>query len=247
MIRMFKDVLVAFQFLTRLPTPKIEYEPDALARAACFFPLVGIGVGVSAYLVHYLLMDHLPKTVIAIVVLLLTVLITGALHEDGFADAADGFGGGWNREQVLLILKDSRIGSFGALAIVFSFGARLVLLAQLPERRFAAFIICAHMLCRWTALPLGYFLQPARVEIGQGSRLGGKLSFARTMFSTLLTFTVAIYFFRFQFWIPMLVATAITAISGFYYKRRIGGITGDCFGATNQLTEIAIYLCGVWH
>lgn len=247
MIRTIKDVLVAFQFLTRLPTPKVEFVSDALARSACFFPLIGIGVGASACLVHYLLADHLPKSVIAIAVLLLTVLITGALHEDGFADAADGFGGGWNREQVLRILKDSRIGSYGALAIVFSFGARAILLAQLPERRFAAFVICAHTLCRWTALPLGYFLQPAQADIGQGARIGGKLSIPRTMFGTLLTATVAIYFFRFQFWIPMLVATAITFISGVYYKRRIGGITGDCFGATNQLTEIAVYLCGVWH
>ena len=247
MIRILKDVLVAFQFLTRLPVPKVEYTPDALARSACFFPLVGVVVGAFACLVHYLLRNHLPASFVVSAVLLSTVLITGALHEDGFADVADAFGGGWNREQVLTILKDSRIGSYGTLAIVFSFTTKLILLFYLPERRFAAFVICAQMLCRWTALPLGYFLHPARGEAGQGARIGGKLPIGRVIFGTLLMAIVVIYFLRFQSWIPMLTAIAITAVTGLYYKNRIGGITGDCFGATNQLTEIAVYLCGVWH
>jgi adenosylcobinamide-GDP ribazoletransferase len=94
---------------------------------------------------------------------------------------------------------------------------------------------------------LSYFLPPAQAEHGQGARMAGNLSLGRVAFGTFVTVIVTIYFLRVQFWIPMLASITIATLSGLYYKHRIGGITGDCFGATNQLTEIAVYLCGVWH
>jgi adenosylcobinamide-GDP ribazoletransferase len=246
MMRIFTDVLVAFQFLTRLPLSWVKYRPDALARSAAFFPLVGVGVGALAWGVHLLLAKHLPAAIVVIAVLLSTILITGALHEDGLADAADGFGGGWSREQVLAILKDSRIGSYGALALILSVGIRFFLLLQIPDRRFAAVVICAHTLCRWTALPLSYLLPSARIETGQGARVAGNLSLGVLMSGTAFTLTVVLYLLRLQCWPPVLASIIVTLLTGLYYKRRLNGATGDCFGATNQLTEIAIYLCAVW-
>jgi adenosylcobinamide-GDP ribazoletransferase len=113
--------------------------------------------------------------------------------------------------------------------------------------RFTAFIVSAHVLCRWTTLPLSYFLPPAREGDGQGARIAQKISLASLLLGTLLSFAIVFYFMRIEFWIPVFVALVITALSGLYYSRRIGGVTGDCFGATNQLTEIAIYFCGVWN
>jgi adenosylcobinamide-GDP ribazoletransferase len=184
---------------------------------------------------------------VALLVLTFLILITSGLHEDGLADTADGFGGGWNREQVLTILRDSRIGSFGALALVVSVLARFLLLSTLPVNRFTAFIVSAHVLCRWTTLPLSYFLPPAREGDGQGTRIAQKISLPSLLLGTLLSFAIVFYFMRIEFWIPVFVALVITTLSGLYYSRRIGGVTGDCFGATNQLTEIAIYFCGVWN
>ncbi len=212
MRRLAEELLVAFQFLTRLPISGFTYQPDSLSRSTKFFPIVGLAVGLCASLLQRVLASHLNRALVALLVLTFLVLATGGLHEDALADTADAFGGGWSREQVLTILRDSRIGAFGALALVISVLARFLLLSTIPVNRFTAWVVSAHVLCRWTTLPLSYFVPAARESDGQGA------------LATLL----------------------ITWLSGLYYFRRIGGVTGDCFGATNQLTEIAVYFCGVW-
>jgi adenosylcobinamide-GDP ribazoletransferase len=247
MRRWFVDLLVAFQFLTRLPISVSSCQPDSLSRSTKFFPLVGLVVGLAASILQGVLAPHLNRTLVAVLILTFLVLITGGLHEDGLADAADAFGGGSSREKVLTILRDSRIGSFGALALILSILARFLLLSLLPLNRFTAFVVSAHVLCRWTALPLSYFLPPAQENDGQGARIARKISPSSLITGTVLTLGIVISLMRKEFWIPCLVAIFITAASGLYYFRRIGGITGDCFGATNQLTEIAIYFCGVWN
>ncbi len=246
-MKWINDFLVAIQFLTRLPVPRVRFDPDSLSRAAKFFPVVGLMIGLGAAVVQRIAAPHLSRPLVALVVLVFLVLITSGLHEDGLADTADGFGGGWTREQVLTILRDSRIGSFGALALVLSVLARFLLLSSLPVNRFTTFVVSAHVLCRWTTLPLSYFLPPARESDGQGARIAQKLSSTSLLVGTLLSFGIVFYFMRTAFWIPVLVALVITALSGLYYFRRIDGVTGDCFGTTNQLTEIAVYFCGVWN
>ena len=246
MRRLVEEFLVAFQFLTRLPVSRVPYEPDSLSRSAKFFPIVGLLIGFGASLLQHILTPHLNRALVALLLLTFMVLITGGLHEDALADTADAFGGGWNREQILAILRDSRIGSFGALALVLSVLARFLLLSILPVSRFTALVVSAHVLCRWTALPLGYFLRPARDIDGQGARIAQRISSTSLLIGTVLSFAIVFYLQRREFWIPVLAAFVITALSGIYYFRRISGITGDCFGATNQLTEIAVYFCGVW-
>ena len=144
--RLGVEVVVAFQFLTRIPMPSIAFEVDSLSRAIKFFPLVGLVVGSGAVLLQRLLISHLGRPLVALIVLTYLVLITGCFHEDGLADTADGFGGGWTKDQILLILKDSRIGSYGATALTLSLLARYLLLASLPMERFAAYVISAHVL-----------------------------------------------------------------------------------------------------
>jgi adenosylcobinamide-GDP ribazoletransferase len=240
------EVMVAFQFLTRIPMPSIAFEADSLSRATKFFPLVGLVIGSGAVLLQRLLLSHLSRPLIALVVLLYLVLITGCLHEDGLADTADGFGGGWSKDQVLLILKDSRIGSYGATALMLSLLARYLLLASLPLDHFAAYVISAHVLCRWSTLPLSYFLPPAREQNGQGARIAKLTSLTSLIFGSAFTFAVVAIALRRLAVAPILVAILAVVSCGRFYTRKIGGVTGDCFGATNQLTEIAIYLCGVW-
>lgn len=246
MRQLVDDLLVAFQFLTRLPISRITYQPNSLSRAAKFFPVVGLVIGLGVSLLHRILTPHLDRALVALLLLTFLVLSTGGLHEDALADTADAFGGGWNREQVLTILRDSRIGSFGALALVLSVLARFLLLSILPVNRFTALVVSAHVLCRWTTLPLSYFLRPARDSEGQGARIAQQISPASLLVGTLLSFAIVFYVMWSQFWIPIIAALVITVLSGLYYCRRLGGITGDCFGATNQLTEIAVYFCGVW-
>jgi adenosylcobinamide-GDP ribazoletransferase len=244
--RVGNEIVVAFQFLTRIPMPSIAFEADSLSRATKFFPLVGLVIGFGAVLLQKLLLFHLSRPLVALIVLIYLVMITGCLHEDGLADTADGFGGARTKDQILAILKDSRIGSYGATVLVLSLLARYLLLASLPLEHFAAYVISSHVLCRWSALPLSYFLPPAREQDGQGIRIAKLTSLASLIFGSAFSLAVVAFALRWSAVAPALVAILIVALCGWVYVRKIGGVTGDCFGATNQLTEIAVYFCGVW-
>jgi adenosylcobinamide-GDP ribazoletransferase len=244
--RLGNEIAVAFQFLTLIPMPSIAFEADSLSRATKFFPLVGLVVGSGAALLQKVLMFHMSRPLVALTVLICFVLITGGLHEDGLADTADGFGGGRTKDQILAILKDSRIGSHGATALVLSLLARYLLLASLPMEHLAAYVISSHVLCRWSSLPLSYFLPPAREQDGQGARIAKLTSLASLIFGSVFSFAVVAIALRRSAVAPALVAIFTIALSGWLYARELGGVTGDCFGATNQLIEIAVYFCGVW-
>ena len=243
---MLKNIAAAFQFLTRLPLARLGYAPDALSRSAKYFPLVGAVIGLAVAAVFQLLAPHLPALIVALLAVIFSILLTGGLHEDGLADAADAFGGGWTREQVLMILKDSRIGTYGAIAVTASILLRTLMLGSLSTERFIAYVVSAHALCRWTILPLGCVLPAARQETGQGARLARQVSISSLLIGTLFTAAIAGYLLHGSAWIPAAATLAITLLTALYYRYRIGGVTGDCFGATIQLTETAIYLCGVW-
>jgi adenosylcobinamide-GDP ribazoletransferase len=244
--RLSNEIVVAFQFLTRIPMPSIAFEADSLSRATKFFPLVGLVVGSGAVLLQKLLLFRMSRPLVSLIVLIYLVLITGCLHEDGLADTADGFGGGRTKDQILAILKDSRIGSYGATALVLSLLARYLLLMSLPLEHFAAYVISSHVLCRWSSLPLSYFLPPALERDGQGARIAKLTSLASLTFGSVFSFAVVAFALRWSALALMLAAILTVALSGWLYARRIGGVTGDCFGATNQVAEIAVYFCGVW-
>jgi len=108
-----------------------------------FFPVVGLLIGASAALLHFLLSPRLPAWIVALLIVVYLVAITGCLHEDGLANAADGFGGGWEREKVLSIMRDSRIGSYGAAALTLSLIARILLIASLSPIRAVTYLIAA--------------------------------------------------------------------------------------------------------
>jgi adenosylcobinamide-GDP ribazoletransferase len=244
--RLGVDVIVSFQFLTRIPMPSTTFTSDSLPRAVKFFPLVGLVVGSGAVLVQKILISHMARPLVALAVLIFLVVITGCLHEDGLADTVDAFGGGWTKDQILFIMKDSRIGSYGATALTLSLLARYLLLAALPIEHFAAYVISAHVLCRWSSLPLSYFLPPGREQDSQGARIAKQTSMSSLIFGSAFSLSIVIYALRRASISPLMIAVLVAALSGWFYVRKIGGVTGDCFGATSQLTEIAVYLCGVW-
>ena len=246
-----RDLLTAFQFLTRIPVPAAHFHTGSLAQSVRFFPLVGLFIGLAAGALRLTLAHVLDPALTAALVLLFLVMVTGALHEDGLADAADGLGGGWNPQQVLTIMRDSRIGSYGAIALVLSLLLRWLLLARLPTASFPPAVVAAHVLCRWTTLPLSYYLQPARAADGdaqgQGARVAQLTPRNALLTGSLLTLAIVLVATRAAAWKPILAAVLVSFCSGWYYRKRIGGVTGDCFGATNQLTEIAVYLAFIAH
>ena len=156
------EFLGAVQFLTRLRVPRIPYQQDSLARALKYFPIVGLLIGSGSVFLYTLLAPHLPLAIVALLIVVYLVAITGCLHEDGLADSADGFGGGSEREKVLAIMRDSRIGTYGAAALALSLFARVLLIASLPRTQVEAYLIVAPVLSRWTTLPLSFYLPAAR-------------------------------------------------------------------------------------
>lgn len=246
MIALLEDVALATQFLTRVPVPFKSLNPARLSRASAWFPVVGLLVGGAAALCYHLLTPHLGRMLASLATLLLMILMTGGLHEDGLADCADAFGGGWTREDRLRILKDSRIGSFGAIALIVSLGARVLLLGTIPIPAMFSYLIAAQVLARWTPLPLSAMLSSARGHEGQGGRVAGRISWSTVVFGTVLAIVPVACLLRLSILQPMIAVLAIVAISGFYYRQRLGGITGDCLGATIQISEIAVCLCGAW-
>jgi adenosylcobinamide-GDP ribazoletransferase len=241
------ELLLAFQFMTRIPIRGLPHRPGALARAAKFFPIVGLVIGLIASGIYHFLMPYVSRPILAMVVLSYLVVITGALHEDGLADSADGFVGGWSKEQVLEIMRDSRVGTYGAIAVGLSLLWRFVLIMSVAPARLPATLIAAGVLCRWTSLPLGFFLPSARAEEGLGGYIAGRLPTWSFLWGTIFAlFSVGVVLRRASLW-PWLITLAITVSSGCYFRRRIQGVTGDCFGAVNQVTEIAIYAVGALH
>ena len=246
MRRLGELFIVAMQFLTRLPVrPKGELPADALGKAAVFFPLIGLVLGAGGVALDHLLSPYSSRSVVTVFVLIYLVAVTGGLHEDALADAADGFGGGWTKEEILAIMRDSRIGTFGAVTVTLGLLARFACLGSLNVGGFDRFFVAGQVLNRWTALPLGFFLGPARNESGQGALLARKVSGATLGIGTALAVAIVVFALGFKAVWVILAATTVTALTGFYYQSRIGGVTGDCMGATNQMAEVAVYFVGV--
>ena len=244
-MKTLRQFAAAVQFMTRIPMPAFRYEPDLVLGGAKFYPIVGAVIALGAIGIVELLRGHLPVAITALIVVAYLVIITGGFHEDGLADTADALGGGWTRERMLEIMHDSRIGSFGTLAICLSLLARWSLLAAMPVARLPWYLLAANVLCRWTTLPLGAFMDSARKD-GLGARFAHKIPLTSALIGTLLAFLIAGWALRMQAIAPIVAVSLITLLSGLYYRSQVGGVTGDCFGTTNQLAEIAVYMCGVW-
>jgi len=240
------ELLLAFQFMTRIPISGLPREPHALARAAKFFPVVGLGIGLIAATIQRVLAGRVQPQVLALVLIAYLVLITGALHEDGLADAADGFGGGWTKEKILTIMRDSRIGSFGAVAVTLSLLSRFILISNTSPARLPGFLVASCVLCRWTALPLSFWLPYAREDQGLGRAVAGQMPRSSLLWGTSFAVISVAGALGFGSFLPWLITLLITGASGLYFMRHIQGVTGDCFGATSQITEIAIYFCGAF-
>ncbi len=239
----------ALVFLTRIPVGGFPYSDDEWRWAPAYFPLVGLLIGVGLGGVDRALwpLGFLPAAVGALAA---SLLATGAFHEDGLADTSDALGGGFDRDKILLILKDSRVGSFGASALVISLVGRAALLARLgPDAVLALPLVglAARAAPVWQIAALPYVSSAA-------SRSPG-VTRARAMQACVATVwavggaaaMVATGHASAPRMGAMLGAMAVvTLVSGWRYERRLGGITGDFLGATEQLCELAGYGALAW-
>jgi len=238
----------AIRFFTRLPVPRwVGHSSEALQSSSRYFPAVGLIVGGIAALTFALAMLVWPKTLAVLAAMAITLYLTGAFHEDGWSDMVDGFGGGWEKAQILTIMKDSRIGSFGAVALVMMLLTKFCALVEIDAAQIAFALIAGHTLSRLYAtlvmVKLDYVrdegkAKPMATSIGPGSLVFAALT---ALFSLLpLLFVLPIR----QTLIGVVLAGLAALWLARMFKKQIGGYTGDCLGATQQFSEVAFY-CGL--
>ena len=237
-----RSLLAAFRFLTRLPLPGPETRAQDISRAVGWFPLVGAAVGAATAGVFRLGLRLWPAPVAALLAVAAGLLFTGGFHEDGATDATDGLGGGWTRERVLEIMKDSRIGAYGAMALWCLLTLRWAALVALDRRALLALPL-AMALGRWSIA----FVLKALPPIGQGLAkevhrgLDGWPYAGSTLLATLAV--AGARFLGLPHALPAAFAAAAVALAWtIYLRRRLGGHSGDLLGAGNQLVEAAALL-----
>jgi adenosylcobinamide-GDP ribazoletransferase len=232
----------ALRFFTRLPVPGwVGHSAETLNHSARYFTLVGLIVGLIGALVFALTSFFFPKTLAVLLAMAATILVTGAFHEDGWADMVDGFGGGWTRERTLEIMKDSRLGSYGAIALVLLLLAKFMALVELDMLLVAPALIAGHALSRLCATSVMHFLDYAREE-GKAKPLATRISLGELALAGAFGLVALILLPPLSALLGVLFAAAATAFLARKFHRHLGGYTGDCLGATQQLAEIAFYL-----
>lgn len=242
-----RALLAAVMFLTRVPVPSwVGHDPELLGRSTLWFPAVGLLVGVWGALAYAAAVWLWPPMVAAGISVAATVWFTGAFHEDALADACDGFGGGWDRLQVLAIMKDSRIGSYGAVGVTLALIARVSLVAYIGQvggvGALTRSLIAAHVLARWSSLPLIRLYAYVRDGSARSRPFASAVTSLRLVAGSALAIGLVIAVVGAGALPLAVVAVVVTALGGRYFHRRIGGITGDCLGAANQFVELACYL-----
>ena len=241
----------ALQFFTRLPIPGwVGFDPAWLNQASRYFPLVGLVVAAITGATYAAASLLLPAPVAVILSTAAGIYATGAFHEDGFADMCDGFGGGLTPERVLEIMKDSRIGAYGAIGIICLLALKLTTLSMLPPLAAVGALFVAHPLSRLMATSLIWRLDYARAE-GKAKPLAQKMSGGEFLIAaaTAVIPALAIAALHWLTWTTLIAGVVFAAIATIWlarkFVRRIGGYTGDCLGAVQQVSEVMFYLCAL--
>lgn len=247
-------IRAAVMFFTRLPVPSVEnFDAQDLQRAAAWFPYVGWLVGLLAALVWWAAVQWWPPTIASGLSLAATLLLTGAFHEDGLADVCDGFGGGYTKERVLEIMTDSRIGAFGAIGVVVVMALKWQAVASLPIGMAAVALIAGHAISRSAAVALMAVLPYVRGEASKAKPMATQLSGGRLVVALaggllpLLLGSAGLEIQLAALATGLATVVILWVILGLWFRRRLGGYTGDCLGAAQQITELGFYLAiTVW-
>jgi adenosylcobinamide-GDP ribazoletransferase len=240
-VKSARAVLAAVSFLTILPVARrVELDGADVARGSSFFPLVGAAIGALTGVVVMALGDDLPALLAAAIGVAAGVSVTGALHLDGLADCADGFGGR-TPEDRLRIMRDHTIGTYGASALLLDLLVRVSALGALAGTTDAVLVAAAAGgMARAAGPVLAAALPYAQARPGAGEALSAHPSRARAIAAATLGVVVAAVCVGIDVWAVVLVAAIVIVLVGLSARRRLGGVTGDVMGAASELVEIAV-------
>ncbi|MCJ7446240.1 MAG: adenosylcobinamide-GDP ribazoletransferase [Bacteroidales bacterium] len=250
-----KIFFTAVMFYTRMPCPKwVEHSPVYLNKTSRYFPLIGWITGTVFFISLYLSLVIFPIEIAVVISMISGILLTGAFHEDGFADVCDGFGGGWKKQRILEIMKDSRIGTYGviglALLLLLKFYTlKYIINIAVPNLNnsitLLLIFVSAHSVSRLAAISIVFTHQYIREDEESKAKsvvrnYSWKEVIGSFFFGLVPLICLALYQLQIIYaLIPLLFARFM--LSG-YFKKWIGGYTGDCLGATQQVCEVVYYL-----
>ena len=255
MAKQIKYFLLALGFFTRLPVPHYsDFKESYLDQSAKFFPLIGTIVGFIGALSFYLTSLIFPQALAVIISMAITIYITGSFHEDGLADSADGMGGGYERKHILIIMQDSRLGTYGVIALIIMLLAKFQTLNALNSVVVPAVLIVGHTVSRlsaiWIMATLNYVKSEGKAK-PLATGINGKHLLMANFFG-LMPFIIIITFLFMAHHsvlsvIQFILLTLLPMCISFSWwrakiKRYLGGYTGDTLGAMQQITELAFYM-----
>jgi adenosylcobinamide-GDP ribazoletransferase len=240
----FKIFLTALMFYTRFPIKNIEgWNETMLNKSTRYFTLIGLLVGGLGALMFWGAVQVFPVQVAILLSMIATVFFTGAFHEDGFADFCDGFGGGNSPAKILLIMKDSRIGTYGTAGLVFILGMKFLTLSGIAISQIPLVIIAGHAVSRLFPVLLIYTSEYVRIDATSKTKPIGK---ADSVGSLLLAVGIGVITLLLLPWkesvVALVVLFAVFYLFRFYINKKLGGYTGDILGALQQLSEVFFYL-----
>ena len=246
----------ALMFYTRIPCPKnITHDPTYLNKATRYFPLIGwiVGaIGAVVFVATYKLFDSVELSIL--LSLVANILTTGAFHEDGFADVCDGFGGGWTKEKILKIMKDSAIGAYGAIGLVLLFAIKFFAIKEVIDTDLndtlillecLMMFIMVHALSRLTAISIIFTTEYVREDELSKSKPIAKQNTWKEILGAFIFGLAPVTYLIFLSWKFVFILIPLIILRFFairYFKKWIGGYTGDCLGAVQQLAEVIIFL-----
>lgn len=239
---------IALQFFTRLPIPRwVGFRPEWLQRCTRYFPLVGWIVAWVCALVYLLAVQFWPHLLAVLLSTAVGIWLTGAFHEDGFADVCDGLGGAVGRERALEIMRDSRLGSYGVIGIVLLLALKVAALNAFLPLQVLAVLGMAHPVSRWLATCLIWRMDYVR-EQGKAKPLAQHMRGGEFLLASLCAAlpVIGVWALGLMSWQRIVVGVLLAALAAVWlarrFQQRLGGYTGDCLGAVQQMSETAFYL-----
>jgi adenosylcobinamide-GDP ribazoletransferase len=234
-------------FYTRLPVPKnLPYSDEMLNCSTRYFPFIGWIVGGIGAVVFYGLQFVFPPGLAVLLSMLATIFVTGAFHEDGFADFCDGFGGGYTKEKILTIMKDSRIGTYGSIGLVGMLAAKFMCLHSMDVAIVPMILLAGHALSRLMPVLVIFTSEYARADLESKSKPIGKKGKTIDLLLAIFLGLALLAFVPLTFSVVIVSVLLVTTfVFRNYIVGKLGGYTGDCLGALQQISEVLFYLAWV--
>lgn len=238
----------ALMFFTRIPVPfTVPYSSEIMNKSQKYFAWIGLLVGLVNAGILYISTQLFNLEIGIVVMMISSVLLTGAFHEDGFTDMCDSFGGGYGKEKILTIMKDSRVGAYGTIGIILLFALKFFSIQALGTAdlmKTMGIIILAHTSSRFISGTMIYTHQYVTdIDVSKSKPLANKPLDAVALLVGFIS--VLLSFILIPDW-RLMLAFALAYLGkicmGWYFKKHIGGYTGDCLGAVQQVTEVLFYL-----